>query len=111
MQMSIIAKITGFFKKNPQNLEKDGQLKSHLYIGKFIKQDNTGIGESIAVEGKRIIMKKSESIVSIPLEAIIRIDENIIVGDFDIEESLRLGKEWADQKDMLVFDDKGMLVK
>jgi hypothetical protein len=109
--MSIIAKITGFFKKNPQNLEKDGQLKSHLYIGKFVKQDNTGIGESIAVEGKRIIIKNPESVMSIPLEAIMRIDENIIVGDFEREESLRLGKEWADQKDTLVFDEKGMMVK
>jgi len=27
MQMSIIAKITGFFKKNPQNSEKDGLLR------------------------------------------------------------------------------------
>jgi hypothetical protein len=109
--MSIIVKITGFFKKKPQNLEKDGQLKSHYYIGKFVKQNNTDIGESIAVEGKRIIIKKSESIISIPFEAIIRIDENIIAGDFDREECLRLGKEWADQKDMLIFDDKGMLVK
>ena len=57
--MSIIAKITGFFKKNPPNLEKDAQLKSHNYIGKFVKQDYIDIGESIAIEGKRIIIKKS----------------------------------------------------
>ena len=111
MQMSIIAKITGFFKKNPQNSEKDGQLKSHYYIGKFVKQDNTDIGESIGVEGKRIIIKNPERIMSIPLEAIIKNAENIIVGDFDREEALRLGKEWSDQKDTLVFDEKGMLVK
>jgi hypothetical protein len=109
--MSIIAKITDFFKKNPQNLEKDGQLKSHYYIGKFVKHDNTDIGESIGVEGQRIIIKNSENIISIPIEAIIKNAENIIVGDFDREEALRLGKEWADQKDMLVFDEKGMLVK
>jgi hypothetical protein len=109
--MSIIAKITGFFKKNPQNLEKDCQLNSHLYIGKFVKQNNTDIGESIAVEGKRIIIKNPESVMSIPLEAIMRIDENIIVGDFEKEESIRLGKEWTDKKDTMVFDEKGMLVK
>ena len=49
--------------------------------------------------------------MSIPIEAIIKNAQNIIVGDFDREEATRLGKEWADQKDMLVFDDKGMLVK
>ncbi|WAM22443.1 MAG: hypothetical protein OI717_00520 (plasmid) [Candidatus Methanoperedens sp.] len=109
--MSIIAKITGFFKKNPQNSEKDELIKSHSYIGKFVKQDNTDIGESIGVEGKRIIIKNPENIMSIPIEAIIKNAQNIIVGDFDREEATRLGKEWADQKDMLVFDDKGMLVK
>lgn len=109
--MSIIAKITGFFKKNPKNSEKDGQLESHYYIGKFIKQGDTDIGESIGVEGKRIIIKNPESIMSIPLEAVIKNAENIILGDFDREDALRLGKEWADQKDMLVFDEKGMLVK
>ena len=109
--MSIIAKITGFFKKNPPNLEKDGQLKTHLYIGKFVKQDYIDIGESIAIDGKRIIIKKSENIMSIPLEAIIKAGDNIRVGDFDMEESLRLGKEWEDQKDVLKFDDKGMMIR
>ena len=47
--------------------------------------------------------------MSIPLEAIIKNAENYNSGDFDMEESLRLGKEWADQKDMLKFDDKGMI--
>ena len=109
--MSIIAKITGFFKKNPPNLEEDAQLKTHLYIGKFVKQDYIDIGESIAIDGKRIIIKKSESIMSIPLEAIIKAGDNIRVGDFDMEESLRLGKEWEDQKDVLKFDDKGMMIR
>ena len=82
-----------------------------MYIGKFVKQDYIDIGESIAIDGKRIIIKKSESIMSIPLEAIIKAGDNIRVGDFDMEESLRLGKEWEDQKDVLKFDDKGMMIR
>ncbi len=109
--MSIITKITDFFKKNPQNSEIDGHLKSHLYMGKFVKQDNTDIGESIGIEEKRIIIKNPENVMSIPIEAIIENAQNIIVGDFDREEALRLGKEWADQKDILVFDENGMLIK
>ena len=109
--MSIIAKINGFFKKNPPNLEKDAQLNTHLYIGKFVKQDYIDIGESIGIDGRRIIIKKSATIMSIPLEAIIKMAENIRVGDFDMEESLRLGKEWADRKDVLKFDDKGMMIQ
>ena len=109
--MSIIAKITGFFKKNPLNLEEDAQLNVHNYIGKFVKQDYIDIGESIAIDGKRIIIKKSEIIMSIPFDAIIKNAENLRVGDFDMEESLRLGKEWADRKDVLKFDDKGMMIQ
>ncbi|HEX7627591.1 MAG TPA: DUF5749 family beta-barrel protein [Candidatus Methanoperedens sp.] len=109
--MSIIAKITGFLKKNPLNLEEDAQLNIHNYIGKFVKQDYIDIGESIAIDGSRIIIKKSEIIMSIPFDAIIKNAENIRVGDFNMEESLRLGKEWTDKKDVLKFDDKGMMIK
>ncbi|VVB56268.1 Uncharacterised protein [uncultured archaeon] len=108
--MSIIAKITGFFRKNPANLE-DAQLNVHNYIGKFVKQDYIDIGESIAIDGRRIIIKKSEIIMSVPFEAIIKNTENIRVEDFDMEESLRLGREWADRKDVLEFDDKGMMIR
>jgi hypothetical protein len=111
MQMSIIAKITGFFHKKPQNLEKDGQLKNQNYLGKFVKQNNIDIGESIAIDGKRIIIKNPESIFSIPVEAILNNTDNIVVGDFDREESLNLGKVWTERKDVMKFDEKGMLIK
>ncbi len=103
--MSIIARITGLFKKNPQTLEKEMKLKSHYYIGKFVKHNFTDIGESIAVDGTRIIIKNSENILSIPHDAILKNTENIVVGDFDREEAQKLGKEWAERKDVLKFDN------
>ncbi|NJD52787.1 MAG: hypothetical protein FIB07_07965 [Candidatus Methanoperedens sp.] len=109
--MSIIAKITGFFKKSTQDSEKNEQLDVHIYIGKYVKQDYIDIGESIAIDGRRIIIKKSGSVMSIPFEAIVKTGDNIRVGDFNMEESLRLGKEWNDQKDVLKFDDKGMMIQ
>ncbi|MFZ3382972.1 MAG: DUF5749 family beta-barrel protein [Candidatus Methanoperedens sp.] len=109
--MSIIAKITDFFRKKPANLEEEAQLNVHNYIGKFVKQDYIDIGESIAIDGRRIIIKKSEIIMSIPFDAIIKNAENLRVGDFDKEESLRFGKEWADRKDVLEFDEKGMMIQ
>lgn len=109
--MSIITKITGFFKKNHENSEKEELSTVRLYIGKFVKQNNADIGESIAFEDKRIIIKNPERIISIPKEAIIRNEENIVVGNFDMEESIRLGKAWSDRRDILIFDEKGMMVK
>ncbi len=107
--MSIVTKISDIFKKKPHYPEKD--WKVHYLIGRFVKQNNIDIGESIGFDGKRMIIKNQEKILSIPLEAVIKNSENIVVGDFDIEQSLRLGKEWGDKKDVLVFDDKGMMVK
>lgn len=109
--MSIITKIKGFFKKNQENSEKEELSTVRLYIGKFVKQNNADIGESIAFEEKRIIIKNPERIISIPKEAIIRNDETIIVGSFDMDESIRLGKEWSDRRDVLIFDEKGMMVQ
>lgn len=109
--MSLITKFKGFFRKNQQNTEKEELTRVRLYIGKFVKQKNIDIGESIALEHNRLIIKNQERIVSIPQEAIIKTEDNIILGDFDMEESIKLGKEWADRKDTLKFDDKGMLIK
>jgi len=107
--MSIFSKISDFFK-NPSEKESS-DFKVHAFIGKFVKQDNADIGESIAVDGKRIIIKNLESILSIPIESILKNTENIVVGDFDREESIKLGKEWEERKDILKFDEKGMLIK
>lgn len=109
--MSIITKITQFFMRNPQDSEKEGRLNALAYTGKFVKQNNTDIGESIAVDGRRIIVKNPESTISIPVEAVLRNSENIAVCDFDREEAIRLGNEWAQKKDVLKFDDKGMMVR
>ena len=110
--MSILNKISNCFKKNTGNPENEGNKSiAHDYVGKFIKQNNTDIGESIAVEKDRIIVKNPNGIMSIPLGAVITNTENIVVGDFNREESLQLGKEWFDRKDTLKFDEKGMLIK
>lgn len=110
--MSIIDKISNCFKKNITNPEKESSaFKAYEYVGKFVNQGGAQIGESIAVENDRIIVKNSDGMMSIPLGAVITNTENIVVGDFNREESLQLGKEWFDRKDTLKFDEKGMLIK
>lgn len=101
--MSLIDKISRCFKKN-QSAKAD-------YVGKFVKQSNADIGESVAFEEGRIIVKSSNSFMSIPIEAVTANAENIVVGDFNKEESLKLGNEWYERKDALKFDKDGMLVK
>ncbi len=110
--MSIFNKISNCFKKNTGNPEKEGnKFNAHEYVGKFVKQNNTDIGESIAVEKNRIIVKNSDGIMSLPLGAVITNTESIVVGDFNRDEALQRGKEWFDRKDTLKFDEKGMLIK
>ena len=110
--MSILNRISNYFKKNRQTPEKEkSELKVGECIGKFVKQNDIEIGESVAVEGARLIVKNPGGFMSIPLEAVVRNTDNIIVGDFNREESLTLGNEWFERKDTPKFDEKGMLVK
>lgn len=108
--MTILNKISSFFTKKSETPD-DSRSIAIVYVGKFVKQNSQDIGESIAVDGSRLIVKNSESIMSIPLGTVATNTDNIVVGDFDREESLALGKEWFEKKDTLRFDEKGMLVK
>ncbi len=111
--MSILNIISNFFKKNnTRNPEKEGnKLNAHDYTGKFVKQNGTDIGESIAVDKNRIIVKNADCIFSISAEAVTANAENILVGDFNMEEAIQRGKEWFEKKDTLKFDEHGMLIK
>jgi hypothetical protein len=110
--MAILNKISSFFTKKPDLQGKDyNKSIAHGYVGKFVKQNSEDIGESIAVEGGRLIVKNSDNIMSIPLGVVAANTDTIVVGDFNREDSLALGKEWFDRKDTLKFDDKGMLIK
>jgi hypothetical protein len=108
--MSILDKISSFFGIKPQEKES-GNLIAHSYIGKFVKQDYLEIGESIGVDGRRIIVKNPQKIMSIPVEAVFKNEQTISVGDFNMDEALQLGKEWDERKNVMKFDDKGMLIK
>ncbi len=110
--MSLINKISKLFKKNNQGTvsQKGNRIKIRDYIGKFVQQNGINIGESIAVEKERLVIKSSDLFVSIPLEKIITNSENIVVGDFNREESIQFGKEWFERKDALRFDKNGMMV-
>lgn len=108
--MSLVNKISQFFNKDKSSKTKcEGKISD--YVGKFVKQNNTEMGESVALEEGRIIVKSSDGFLSIPLEAVVANIENIVVGDFNKEESLKLGREWFERKDVLKFDKDGMLVK
>jgi hypothetical protein len=108
--MSISDKIFSFFGIKPRKKES-GDLSAHSYIGKFVKQDYLEIGESIAVDGRRIIIKSPGNILSIPVEAVLKNEQTISVGDFNRDESLQLGKEWDERKNVMKFDAKGMLIQ
>ena len=108
--MSISDKISSFFRIKPKENES-GDLRAHSYIGKFVKQNNIDLGESIGVDGRRIIIKNPQNILSIPVEAVLKNAETLVVGDFNRDESLQLGKEWEERKDVMKFDEKGMLIQ
>ncbi len=109
--MSLIDKISGFFRKQKQDSgSKENNFNVHEYIGKFVKQSGSDIGESIAFDNDRVVVKSKEYFMSIPLEKITANTDIIAVGDFDRDDSLKFGKEWSEKKDRLRFDQNGMMI-
>ncbi len=109
--MSLIDKISGFFRRKKQDSgSKENSISIHEYIGKFVKQSGSDIGESVAFDDNRVVVKSKEYFMSIPIEKITVNADIIAVGDFDRDESLRLGKQWSDKKDTLKFDRNGMMI-
>ncbi len=111
-KMSLINKISLFFKTRKQGTaqEKEVMPDIHSYIGKFVKQNGNAIGESIAVDTARFIIKNPQGFMSVPLASVLKNTDNIEVGEFDREESVKLGKDWFERKDTLRFDKNGMMV-
>jgi len=108
--MSILDKISNLFGIKPKEKESS-DLQADCYIGKFVKHDYLEIGESIGVEGRRIIIKSPQNFLSIPVEAVLKNEETISVGDFNRDEALQRGKEWDERKNVMKFDEKGMLIQ
>ena len=109
--MSLISKISGFFRiKNQDSAKKETNLNAREYTGKFVKQNGADIGESVALDNNRVVVKSKEYFMSIPLEKITANTDVIAVGDFDRDDSLKFGKEWSEKKDILKFDQKGMMI-
>jgi hypothetical protein len=105
-----MSRISKFFKKNRRGQEPENTIHIREYIAKRVKQDNSDIGESVAIEESRVVVKNSDVYMSIPLEKIIANTENIVVGDFNREESLQLGRVWFEKRDTLKFDKNGMMI-
>jgi len=109
--MSIITKISGFIRKKKQDSpQKESKLDAREYIGKFVKQNGFEIGESVAFDNNRIVVKSKDNYMAIPLERITANKDVIAVGGFDMDESLKFGKEWSEKRDALKFDKNGMMI-
>ena len=109
--MSIIRNISGFFRKIKRDSEqKENKLDAREYTGKFVKQNGFEIGESVALENNRIVVKSKDNYMAIPHDKITANTDFIAVGGFDMDESLKFGKEWSEKRDTLKFDKNGMMI-
>jgi hypothetical protein len=109
--MSIITKISGFIMNKKQDSEqKERKLDAREYTAKFVKQNGFDIGESVALDNNRIVVKSKENYMAIPYDKITANTDFIAVGGFDMDESLKFGKEWSEKRDTLKFDKNGMMI-
>ena len=109
--MSIISRISGIFRnKNQDSPQKENKLDAREYTGKFVKQNGFEIGESVALENNRIVVKSKDNYMAIPIDKITSNTDFIALGGFDMDESLKFGKEWSEKRDTLKFDNNGMMI-
>ena len=109
--MSIIRNISGFFRRKKQDSEhNENKLDAREYTGKFVKQNGSDIGESVALDNNRIVVKSKENYMAIPVDKITANTDFIAVGGFDMDDSVNFGKEWSEKRDTLKFDKNGMMI-
>jgi len=109
--MPIIRNISEFFRRKKRDSEqKEKKLDAREYTGKFVKQNGFDIGESVALENNRIVVKSKDNYMAIPVDKITANTDFIALGGFDMDESLKFGKEWSEKRDTLKFDNNGMMI-
>ncbi|MFC1786734.1 DUF5749 family beta-barrel protein [Halobacteriota archaeon] len=99
--MPVKSKILNFFKKSKEN-END----SSDYMCKFVLLDGEKIGESIALYDECLLVKHGSDIFGVPMDLIIAVSEEIVVGKFNKKEAIKIGKKWKDKCDDDIKDDE-----
>jgi len=92
--------------------DDESQFSKKNILCKFVVQHDKKIGETISIDAGHLVFKNGAEKLSIPMSSISNItDEDVVVGNFERDEALKLGEEWHKRTtDSLKFDDKGMLI-
>ena len=95
-----------------QALDDKSKFSKKDILCKFVVQHNKRIGETISIDAGHLVFKNGAEKLSVPMSSVSNItDEDVLVGDFERDEALKLGEEWLKRTtDSLKFDDKGMLI-
>lgn len=95
-----------------QVLDDESQFSKKNILCKFVVQHDNRIGETISIDAGHLVFKNGAEKLFIPMSSVLNItDEDVVVGDFERDEALKLGEEWHERTtDSLKFDDKGMLI-
>ncbi len=99
--MPVKSKILKFFRKSEEH-END----SADYLCKFVLLDGEEIGESITVDDDCLLVKHESEILGIPLDCIIAVSEEIVIGKFNKKEARKIGKKWKDKCAAEIKDDE-----
>jgi len=99
--MPVKSKILNFFKKS-----KEHENDSSDYMCKFVLLDGEKIGESIALYDECLLVKQGSDIFGVPMDRIIAVSEEIVVGKFNKKESIKIGKRWKDKCADDIKDDE-----
>lgn len=80
------------------------------YLSRFVlNTDGERIGETVGIDGERIIMKREEDFFSIPKDAIEeKYGDLLLSKPIDWEESKALGEQWREKSyNKIEYDEEG----
>ncbi len=109
--MTIKNRILKFLRIGGEDSEID-KAPEIDYMCKIVKYNGKKIGESIAVDDGQLLIKHKKEILSIPLDSIGAVSDDIIVDKFKRAKAKKMGQQWRNERrDEMKYDENGMPIQ
>ncbi|MCD5409474.1 MAG: hypothetical protein LRZ87_01745 [Methanocellales archaeon] len=103
--MTLKTRILKFLRIGTEDPEID-------YMCKIVKHNGKKIGESIAVDDAQLLIKHKKEILSIPLDSISAVSDEITVNKFNRAKAKKMGQQWRNERrDEMKYDEDGMPIQ
>ncbi len=109
--MTLKTRILKFLRIEREDSEMDKSPEID-YMCKIVKHRGKKVGESIAVDDGQLLIKNKQEILSVPLDSISAVSDDIILDKFNKAKAKKMGQQWrTERRDEMKYDKNGMLIQ